>query len=87
MTDNKLQFIRRKINDGEYYFITQSVSALSGNVYNNAADKEEFEIIVHSNWKNFNIQNPIIIKNKEEEHSFEKVKYNVDFWNKYPFEN
>lgn len=72
---------------GEYYFITQSVSALSGNVYNNAADKEEFEIIVHSNWKNFNIQNPIIIKNKEEEHSFEKVKYNVDFWNKYPFEN
>ncbi len=72
---------------GEYYFITQSVSALSGNVYNNAADKEEFEIIVHSNWKNFNIQNPIIIKNKEEEHSFEKVKYNVDFWNKYPFAN
>lgn len=72
---------------GEYYFITQSASALSGNVYNNAADKEEFEIIVHSNWKNFNIQNPIIIKNKEEEHSFEKVKYNVDFWNKYPFAN
>jgi len=70
---------------GEYYFITQSTSVLSGNVYNNAADKEEFEITVHSNWKNFNIQNPILIKSKEEEHSFEKVKYNVSFWNDIKF--
>ena len=72
---------------GEYYFITQSTSALSGNVYNTASEKEVFEITVNSNWKNFNIQNPIQIKNKEEEHSFEKVKYNAGFWNKYPFAN
>ena len=72
-----------KIN--EYYFITQSTSVLSGNVYNKAADKEEFEITVHSNWKNFNIQNPVIIKNKGEEHSFEKVKYNQEFWSNFKF--
>jgi len=72
-----------KIN--EYYFITQSTSVLSGNVYNKAADKEEFEIIVNSNWKNFNIQNPMLIKNKDEEHSFENIKYNVDFWNNLKF--
>ncbi|MQP53031.1 MULTISPECIES: erythromycin esterase family protein [unclassified Flavobacterium] len=70
---------------GEYYFITQSTSVLSGNVYNNAVDKEEFEIIVNSNWKDFNIQNPKLIKNKDEEHLFEKVKYNVDFWNNMKF--
>lgn len=70
---------------GEHYFISQSTSVLSGNVYNNLADKEEFEIIVYSNWKNFNIHNPILIKYKEEEHSFEKVKYNVDFWNNMKF--
>lgn len=70
---------------GEHYFISQSTSVLSGNVYNNLADKEEFEIIVNSNWKNFNIHNPILIKYKEEEHSFEKVKYNVDFWNNMKF--
>lgn len=70
---------------GEYYFIRQSISVLSGNVYNDASEKEEFEITVNSNWKNFNIQNPILIKNKEEEHSFEKVKYNVGFWNDFKF--
>ena len=70
---------------GEYYLITQSTSVLSGNVYNNAFDKEEFEIIVNSNWKDFNIQNPKLIKNKDEEHLFEKVKYNVDFWNNMKF--
>jgi hypothetical protein len=70
---------------GEHYFISQSTSVLSGNVYNNLADKEEFEIKVYSNWKNFNIHNPILIKYKEEEHSFEKVKYNVDFWNNMKF--
>lgn len=70
---------------GEYYFITKSKSILSGNVYNNTSDKDEFEIIVNSNWKDFNIQNPIQIKNKEEEHSFEKVKYNAGFWNDFKF--
>lgn len=69
----------------EYYFITKSKSILSGNVYNNTSDKDEFEIIVNSNWKDFNIQNPIQIKNKEEEHSFEKVKYNAGFWNDFKF--
>ena len=43
------------------------------------------EITVNSNWKNFNIQNPILIKNKEEEHLFEKIKYNQDFWNDIKF--
>lgn len=70
---------------GEYYFIAQSTSVLSGNLYNNSSEKEEFEIIVNSNWKNFNIQNPTLIKSKEEEHSFEKVKYNVSFWNDFKF--
>ena len=70
---------------GEYYFIKQSTSVLFGNVYNNASEKEEFEITVNSNWKNFNIQNPILIKNKEEEHLFEKIKYNQDFWNDIKF--
>mgnify|MGYP006152410819 FL=1 len=70
---------------GEYYFITKSKSILSGNVYNNTSDKDEFEIIVNSNWNDFNIQNPIQIKNKEEEHSFEKVKYNAGFWNDFKF--
>lgn len=70
---------------GEYYFITQSTSVLCGNVYNNTSDKDEFEIIVNSNWNDFNIQNPIQIKNKEEEHSFEKVKYNAGFWNDFKF--
>ncbi|RBA28733.1 erythromycin esterase family protein [Flavobacterium tibetense] len=70
---------------GEYYFITQSTSVLSGNVYNNAAEKQEFEITVNSNWKNFNILNPNQIKNKEEEHSFEKVKYNTLFWSNLKF--
>lgn len=70
---------------GEYYFIRQSISVLSGNVYNDASEKEEFEITVNSNWKNFNIQNPILIKNKEEEHLFEKIKYNQDFWNDIKF--
>lgn len=70
---------------GEYYFITQSTSVLSGNVYNNASDKEEFEIKVNSNWKNFNIQNPTQIKSKEEEYLFEKVKYNASFWNDIKF--
>jgi len=72
---------------GEFYFIIQSTSVLSGNVYNDKTDSEEFEITAHSNWKDFNIQNPKLIKNKDEEHLFEKVKYNVDFWNKYPFAN
>ena len=71
----------------EYYFITQSTSVLFGNVYNNTSEKEEFEITVNSSWKNFNIQNPKLIKNKDEEHSFEKVKYNAGFWKKYPFAN
>lgn len=70
---------------GEYYFITQSTSVLFGNVYNNISEKEEFEITVNSSWKNFNIQNPKLIKNKDEEHSFEKVKYNVDFWSNLKF--
>lgn len=72
---------------GEFYFIIQSTSVLSGNVYNDKTDSEEFEITAHSNWKDFNIQNPKLIKNKDEEHLFEKVKYNVDFWNKNPFAN
>ena len=72
---------------GEYYFIARSTSVLFGNVYNDKTDSEEFEITAHSNWKDFNIQNPKLIKNKDEEHLFEKVKYNVDFWNKYPFAN
>jgi erythromycin esterase-like protein len=71
----------------EYYFITESTSVLFGNVYNNTSEKEEFEITVNSSWKNFNIQNPKLIKNKDEEHSFEKVKYNASFWKKYPFAN
>ena len=70
---------------GEYYFITHSTSVISGDVYNNVTDKEKFEITVNSNWKNFNIQNPILIKSKEEEHSFEKVKYNASFWNSFMF--
>ena len=70
---------------GEYYFITESTSVLSGNVYNNKSDNEKFEIKVNSSWKNFNIQNPTLIKNKDEEHSFEKVKYNQDFWNNFKF--
>ncbi len=70
---------------GEHYFIAQSTSVLSGNLYNNSSEKEEFEIIVNSNWKNFNIQNPTLIKSKEEEHSFEKVKFNANFWNNLKF--
>ena len=70
---------------GEYYFITQSTSVLCGNVYSTESEKEVFEITIKSNWKNFNIQNPISIKNKEEAHSFEKVRYNVDFWNNLKF--
>jgi len=70
---------------GEYYFIRQSISVLSGNVYNDASEKEEFEITVNSSWKNFNIQNPKLIKSKDEEHSFEKVKYNASFWNDIKF--
>lgn len=70
---------------GEYYFIARSTSVLFGNVYNNTSEKEEFEITVNSSWKNFNIQNPKLIKNKDEEHSFEKVKYNAGFWNDFKF--
>lgn len=66
-----------KIND--LYYISHSTSYLLGNIYNSTT-KSMFETIVDSYWNNFNIDNPLPIKGNEEQHLFDKVKFNEAFW-------
>lgn len=67
------------------YFITHSTNTITGNVITNKSEKEKFTITINSYWDNFNIKNPNPIKNKDEEHLFGNIKYNVDFWNSFKF--
>lgn len=62
------------------YFITHSTNIVTGNLYGVNVNKEAFEIIVDSYWNDFNTTKPNQIKNKDEEHLFEKIKYNPLFW-------
>lgn len=63
------------------YYISHSTSKLFGYIYNNTT-KRKFETTVDSYWTDFNINNPFPIKGKEEEHLFDKVKFNTQFWKK-----
>jgi erythromycin esterase-like protein len=56
----------------ELYFITHSTSVLLGKVYNNRNENEEFSISVDSNWDKFNMNDPLQIKSKDEQHLFVK---------------
>ena len=62
------------------YFISHSTNIVTGNLYGVNVNKEVFDITVDSYWNNFNTTKPIQIKNKDEEHLFEKIKYDPLFW-------
>ena len=61
------------------YYISHSTSKLLGYIYNNTT-KRKFETTVDSYWNDFNINNPFPIKGKEDEHLFNKLKFNTQFW-------
>lgn len=68
----------RKIEN--HYFITTSENIIYGEIYNKEGNREKFSIFIDSYWSDFMISNPNKIKNKDEEHSFNKMKYNPEFW-------
>lgn len=68
------------IKNNNQYFISHSTNIVTGNLYGVNVNKEVFDITVDSYWNNFNTTKPIQIKNKDEEHLFDKIKYNPLFW-------
>jgi|SRR5690554_50521 len=55
------------------YLITYSENIIFGEIYNIHGDREKFTTFVESEWSDFNISNPQKIKNKDEEHLFNKI--------------
>ena len=60
-----------KLNNS--YFITYSENIIFGEIYNIHGDREKFTTFVESEWSDFNLLNPKKIKNKDEEHLFNKI--------------
>lgn len=63
------------------YYITHVINLIEGRIQDIQNNSLPFEIKTVSRWYNFKLADPIKIKN--EEHSFEKVKYNKTLWNNF----
>lgn len=54
------------VKENNLYFIKSTKNVVTGILYNEANDKTDYEILTTSNWSNFNILNPKIIKSNNE---------------------
>ena len=54
------------VKDNNLYFIKNAKNVVSGILYNEVNDKTDYEITTTSNWNNFNVLNPKIIKSNNE---------------------
>jgi erythromycin esterase-like protein len=54
------------VKENNLYFIKSTKNVVTGVLYNEANDKTDYEILTTSNWSNFNILNPKIIKSNNE---------------------
>lgn len=54
------------VKENNLYFIKNAANIVSGNLYNDSAEKADYEITTTSTWNNFNISNPNIIKTNNE---------------------
>lgn len=69
------------------YFISHSEINISGKILDNENKSLPFKTTIDSYWTDFNVVLPAKISNNEEQHLFEKVNYNEDFWKTYKLPN
>ena len=62
------------VKENNLYFIKNAANIVSGNLYNDSAEKADYEITTTSTWNNFNISNPRVIKTNNEVLLFEVKK-------------
>lgn len=62
------------VKENNLYFIKNAANIVSGNLYNDSAEKANYEITTTSTWNNFNISNPRVIKTSNEVLLFEVKK-------------
>ena len=62
------------VKENNLYFIKNAANIVSGNLYNDSAEKADYEITTTSTWNNFNISNPSVIKTNNEVLLFEVKK-------------
>ena len=74
-----------KINN--LYFISHSEINISGKLLDIENKSIPFITNLDSYWSNFNIVNPVKMNIKEEQHLFQKVRYNDAFWKTYRMPN
>jgi hypothetical protein len=74
-----------KINN--LYFISHSEINISGKLLDIENKSIPFITNLDSYWSDFNIVNPVKMNIKEEQHLFQKVRYNDAFWKTYRMPN
>lgn len=84
-TNERIETDLIKIDD--VYFITHSEINITGKIVNNENKSLPFKTSIDSYWSDFNVVFPTKISNNEEQHLFEKVNYNEDFWKTYKLPN
>ncbi|ESU25207.1 hypothetical protein FEDK69T_01760 [Flavobacterium enshiense DK69] len=75
------------IKSENFYFISHSEINITGKIINAENKSLPFKTTLDSYWSDFNITNPEKISNNEEQHLFQKVIYNEEFWKTYKLPN
>lgn len=68
------------------YYLSNSEIEMTGNLYDKDKNSFLLKMSIYSNWSKFNVQNPFKIAFKDEENSFENIKFNENFWKNYDLE-
>jgi hypothetical protein len=65
------------------YYLSHATNIIDGEISDLQNNSLPFELKTDSYWSEFNIKSPIKISNSQEQHLFEMVKHNSQFWEQF----